>query len=193
MVYNQVTIENLSDNQNLPKNTDGWDSYNVDGLTVRDAWVNIGDDCFSPKPNTTNIYVENLYCNGTHGVSMGSIGQYPGVKDYISNAVVKNVVMLNAEVSFVVYCLLLRSVVDVPFFFDLSRVRAKSTLSSTVNSCHALAFKIMLLCLAQVTIVHLTQPRGIVDHKRVSLAGVIVVQVDNLSSLEVYILLRAGG
>lgn len=98
-MFDKVTIENLSDNKNLPKNTDGWDSYNVDGLTVTDAWVNIGDDCFSPKPNTTNIYVENLYCNGTHGVSMGSIGQYPGVKDYISNAVVKNVVMLNAEVS----------------------------------------------------------------------------------------------
>jgi hypothetical protein len=68
-------------------------------LTVRDAWVNIGDDCFSPKPNTTNIYVKNIYCNGTHGMSMGSIGQYPGVKDYISNAWVEDVVMLNAEVS----------------------------------------------------------------------------------------------
>lgn len=99
VVYDKVVIENLSSNQNLPKNTDGWDSYNVDGLTVRDAWVNIGDDCFSPKPNTTNIYVKNIYCNGTHGMSMGSIGQYPGVKDYISNAWVEDVVMLNAEVS----------------------------------------------------------------------------------------------
>jgi galacturan 1,4-alpha-galacturonidase len=82
----------------LPKNTDGWDSYNVDGLTVRDAWVNIGDDCFSPKPNTSNILVENIYCNGTHGISMGSIGQYAGVKDYIYNAHIENVTMLNAQV-----------------------------------------------------------------------------------------------
>jgi len=97
VVYNNVVIENLSENENLPKNTDGWDSYNVDGLTVRDSWVNIGDDCFSPKPNTSNILVSNLYCNGTHGVSMGSIGQYDGVKDYIENAYIENVVMLNAQ------------------------------------------------------------------------------------------------
>ncbi|CAG8979430.1 hypothetical protein HYALB_00013438 [Hymenoscyphus albidus] len=82
---------------NLPKNTDGWDSYNVDGLTVRNSWVNIGDDCFSPKPNTSNILVENIYCNGTHGISMGSIGQYDGIKDYIYNAHIENVTMLNAQ------------------------------------------------------------------------------------------------
>lgn len=98
VVYDNVIIENLSTNENLPKNTDGWDSYNVDGLTVRNAWVNIGDDCFSPKPNTSNIFVSNIYCNGTHGISMGSIGQYKGVKDYIENAYVENVIMLNAEV-----------------------------------------------------------------------------------------------
>lgn len=41
--------------QSLPKNTDGFDSLNVDGLTVLNTRVNVGDDCFSPKPNTTNI------------------------------------------------------------------------------------------------------------------------------------------
>ncbi|KAF8864013.1 pectin lyase-like protein [Acephala macrosclerotiorum] len=97
VVYDNVIIENLSTNENLPKNTDGWDSYNVDGLTVRDAWVNIGDDCFSPKPNTSNILVTNIYCNGTHGISMGSIGQSAGVKDYIYNAHIENVTMLNAQ------------------------------------------------------------------------------------------------
>ena len=38
------------------------DSYNVDGISVTNSAVNIGDDCFSPKPNTSNIYVENLWC-----------------------------------------------------------------------------------------------------------------------------------
>jgi galacturan 1,4-alpha-galacturonidase len=70
---------------------------NVDGLTVTNTRVNVGDDCFSPKPNTTNILVKNLWCNGTHGVSMGSIGQYPGVKDYISNAWIQNVTLLNGQ------------------------------------------------------------------------------------------------
>ncbi|KAH8152524.1 uncharacterized protein LAJ45_03364 [Morchella importuna] len=95
--YNNVLIEAQSTNANLPKNTDGWDSYNVDGLTVTNARVNIGDDCFSPKPNTTNIFVQNLWCNGTHGVSMGSIGQYSGVMDIIENVYIENVTMHNSQ------------------------------------------------------------------------------------------------
>ncbi|KAF2488839.1 glycoside hydrolase family 28 protein [Lophium mytilinum] len=80
-----------------PANTDGFDSLNVDGLTVTNTEVNVGDDCFSPKPNTTNILVKNLWCNGTHGVSMGSIGQYPGVLDFISNAWLENITLLNGQ------------------------------------------------------------------------------------------------
>ncbi|KAI5198363.1 glycoside hydrolase family 28 protein [Aureobasidium subglaciale EXF-2481] len=96
--FDNVYIEAFSTNASaLPKNTDGFDSLNVDGLTVTNTRVNVGDDCFSPKPNTTNIYVENLWCNGTHGVSMGSIGQYPGVLDYISNAYMKNITLLNGQ------------------------------------------------------------------------------------------------
>ncbi|KAF2105136.1 glycoside hydrolase family 28 protein [Rhizodiscina lignyota] len=96
--FDGVRFDATSNNASaLPKNTDGFDSYNVDGLTVLNTEVNVGDDCFSPKPNTTNIHVENLWCNGTHGVSMGSIGQYPGVLDYISNAYIKNVTLLNGQ------------------------------------------------------------------------------------------------
>jgi galacturan 1,4-alpha-galacturonidase len=97
-VFDNVYIDAISTNvSSLPKNTDGFDSLNVDGLTVTNTRVNVGDDCFSPKPNTTNIYVKNLWCNGTHGVSMGSIGQYPGVKDFISNAWIENVTLLNGQ------------------------------------------------------------------------------------------------
>ena len=96
--FDGVNIEASSNNASaLPKNTDGWDTLNVKGISVTNSRVNIGDDCFSPKPNTSDIYVKNLWCNGTHGVSMGSIGQYPGVLDYIENAYIENVTMLNAE------------------------------------------------------------------------------------------------
>ena len=44
----------------------------------------------------TLIYVLVM---STHGISMGSIGQYDGVKDYIYNAHIENVTMLNAQVS----------------------------------------------------------------------------------------------
>ncbi|KAJ4985567.1 glycosyl hydrolase family 28 [Stagonosporopsis vannaccii] len=98
VIFDNIYIDAVSTNaSSLPKNTDGFDSLNVDGLTVTNTRVNVGDDCFSPKPNTTNIFVKNLWCNGTHGVSMGSIGQYKGVKDYISNAWIENVTLLNGQ------------------------------------------------------------------------------------------------
>ncbi|EWC47492.1 putative exopolygalacturonase B [Drechslerella stenobrocha 248] len=97
VAYDNVIIDNQSKNQNRPKNTDGFDSYNVDGISFTNSYINIGDDCFSPKPNTSNIFVKNLWCNGTHGIPMGSIGQYAGVKDVIENVHVEDIVMLNAQ------------------------------------------------------------------------------------------------
>ncbi|KAL4971489.1 putative exopolygalacturonase B [Aspergillus desertorum] len=96
--FDNVFINAYSTNASAePKNTDGFDSLNVNGLAVTNTRVDIGDDCFSPKPNTTNIFVQNLWCNNTHGVSMGSIGQYPGVLDIIEHAYIENVTLLNGE------------------------------------------------------------------------------------------------
>jgi galacturan 1,4-alpha-galacturonidase len=96
--FDNVFINAYSTNASAePKNTDGFDSLNVNGLSVTNTRVDIGDDCFSPKPNTTNIFVQNLWCNNTHGVSMGSIGQYPGVLDIIEHAYIENVTLLNGE------------------------------------------------------------------------------------------------
>ncbi|KAI0132816.1 family 28 glycosyl hydrolase [Xylariales sp. AK1849] len=81
----------------LPKNTDFFDSLNVVDLNVERVWVNIGDDCFSPKSNATNIHVDTMYCNGTHGQSMGSVGQYEGEYSYIQDVVIENVWLLNGQ------------------------------------------------------------------------------------------------
>ncbi|KAK0636548.1 pectin lyase fold/virulence factor [Bombardia bombarda] len=81
----------------LPKNTDFFDSLNVEHVSVERAWVNIGDDCFSPKSNATDIHVNTMYCNGTHGQSMGSIGQYSGEKSFIRDVVIENMWMLNGQ------------------------------------------------------------------------------------------------
>ncbi|KAJ4421306.1 hypothetical protein N0V82_003816 [Gnomoniopsis sp. IMI 355080] len=96
--FNNVIVTALSNNVSVvPANTDFFDSLNLDGVTVEKAFVNIGDDCFSPKGNTTNIYVNNIYCNGSHGQSMGSIGQYEGEKDIIENVLIENAWMLNGQ------------------------------------------------------------------------------------------------
>ncbi|KAJ5432390.1 exopolygalacturonase B [Penicillium daleae] len=96
--FDNVFINAFSTNASaLPKNTDGFDTLNVNGLSVTNTRVDIGDDCFSPKPNTSNIFVQNLWCNNTHGVSMGSIGQYSGVEDIIEHAYIENVTLLNGQ------------------------------------------------------------------------------------------------
>lgn len=96
--YKDVVITAVSNNASvLPANTDFWDSLNVEHLTVERTWVNIGDDCFSPKSNATDIHVDTMYCNGTHGQSMGSIGQYAGEKSFIQDVVIENVWLLNGQ------------------------------------------------------------------------------------------------
>ncbi|KAI9369155.1 putative exopolygalacturonase B [Aspergillus egyptiacus] len=96
--FDDIFINAFSTNASAePKNSDGFDSINTNGLRVTNTRVDVGDDCFSPKPNTSNIFVQNLWCNNTHGVSMGSIGQYPGVLDIIEHAYIENVTLLNGE------------------------------------------------------------------------------------------------
>ncbi|KAJ4393006.1 hypothetical protein N0V93_002210 [Gnomoniopsis smithogilvyi] len=77
-------------------NSDGWDIYRSDSIVLQDSIVNNGDDCVSFKPNSTNIVVQNLYCNGSHGISVGSLGQYVNEYDIAENITVYNISMSNA-------------------------------------------------------------------------------------------------
>lgn len=53
-------------------------------------------DCVSFKPNSTYILVESLSCNGSHGISVGSLGQYVGEYDIVEDIYVANISMHNA-------------------------------------------------------------------------------------------------
>jgi galacturan 1,4-alpha-galacturonidase len=44
------------------------------------------------------MLVQNLHCNGSHGISVGSLGQYKGEVDIVQNVLVYNVSMFNASV-----------------------------------------------------------------------------------------------
>jgi galacturan 1,4-alpha-galacturonidase len=45
------------------------------------------------------MLVQNMFCNGSHGISVGSLGQYPGHYDIVENIYVFNTSMHNATVS----------------------------------------------------------------------------------------------
>jgi galacturan 1,4-alpha-galacturonidase len=78
-------------------NTDGWDTFRSDSIVIQDSVINNTDDCVSFKPNSTNMVVQNLHCNGSHGISVGSLGQYIGVVDIVQDIYVYNISMANAS------------------------------------------------------------------------------------------------
>lgn len=57
----------------------------------------IADDSVSFKPNSTFCTVESMWCNGSHGISVGSLGQYYGETDIVSDIYVRNITMMNAQ------------------------------------------------------------------------------------------------
>lgn len=74
VIFTGINISGGSTSKNQAKNTDGWDTYRSDGITIQNSTINNGDDCVSFKPNSTNMLVQNLVCNGSHGISVGSLG-----------------------------------------------------------------------------------------------------------------------
>ena len=60
--YKDVVCTAESSNSSIhPANTDFFDSLNVKHVSVERVFVNIGDDCFSPKTNGTDLYVNQMY------------------------------------------------------------------------------------------------------------------------------------
>jgi galacturan 1,4-alpha-galacturonidase len=66
----------------------------------RDLILMIIIDCVSFKPNSTNVLVQNMFCNGSHGISVGSLGQYKGEFDIVENIYVYNTSLHNATVRY---------------------------------------------------------------------------------------------
>ncbi len=96
MLISDITIS-VSHGARGAKNTDGWDTYRSDGIVIQDSHVRNGHDCVSLKPNSTNIVVQGLTCVGSHGISVGSLGQYAGTFDVVENIYVYNVSMADAS------------------------------------------------------------------------------------------------
>ncbi|CAK7222214.1 hypothetical protein SCUCBS95973_004766 [Sporothrix curviconia] len=78
-------------------NTDGWDVYRSDSVVIQDSIINNTDDCVSFKPNATNVIVQGLQCSGSHGISVGSLGQYVNEVDIVENIYVYNISMSDAS------------------------------------------------------------------------------------------------
>ncbi|KAG9028455.1 hypothetical protein FRB95_006487 [Tulasnella sp. JGI-2019a] len=98
VVYSRLKLSSVSNNASIATaNSDGIDIYRSNDVLISGWTVNNDDDCVSFKPNSTNIIVNNMNCNGSHGISVGSLGQYAGETDIVSNIYVNDIVMANAQ------------------------------------------------------------------------------------------------
>ncbi|KAI2940841.1 CAZyme family GH28 [Aspergillus niger] len=79
------------------KNTDGWDIYRSSNIVIQDSTIVNTDDCVSFKPNSTQIVIQNLDCTGSHGISVGSLGQYQGETDIVEDLYIYNISMTDAS------------------------------------------------------------------------------------------------
>ena len=107
-------MNSTSDDGNTTVNTDGVDTWNSIDLNFQNWTVQngpylpwsrrliylltkAGDDCISVKGNTTNLYVNNATCYGSGAMPIGSIGQVPGMPDYVENILFENVVLYDSS------------------------------------------------------------------------------------------------
>jgi len=97
VTYANINISAVSTSSAFIANTDGWDIYRSSQIYIHDCTIVNDDDCVSFKPNTTYATVENLFCNGSHGISVGSLGQYYGETDIVANVYVNNITLVNTE------------------------------------------------------------------------------------------------
>ncbi|KAI1187316.1 polygalacturonase [Nemania serpens] len=97
ILISDMVLTAKSSNSNSVKNSDGWDTYRSDHVVIQNSMIDNTDDCVSFKPNSTNIVVQGLKCNGSHGISVGSLGQYIDQYDIVENVTIYNNTMSNAS------------------------------------------------------------------------------------------------
>ncbi|EKM57997.1 glycoside hydrolase family 28 protein [Phanerochaete carnosa HHB-10118-sp] len=78
VTYRNITINSVSYSSSPASNTDGWDIYRSNNVTITDSRINNDDDCVSFKPNSTNIV-------------------FAGETDIVANVTVFNISMNNAQ------------------------------------------------------------------------------------------------
>jgi polygalacturonase len=75
-------------------NSDGFDISGCNNVTLKDSWVRNQDDCVAITSGD-NITVSNMYCNGGHGLSIGSVGGKSN--NNVTNILFENSVVLNSQ------------------------------------------------------------------------------------------------
>lgn len=96
VAYTNITLSAISNSDNEPKNTDGWDIGDSTHVTINGATVMNDDDCVAFKPGANYVEVYDITCNGSHGISVGSLGSSSGSTDTVKNIYVSGATMIGS-------------------------------------------------------------------------------------------------
>ncbi|KAJ3022214.1 hypothetical protein HKX48_006736 [Thoreauomyces humboldtii] len=98
VTFNGINITASSPNATIAaliKNTDGFDIGPAVNVNVYNTYIQNQDDCVVWKAGANYSVVQNLTCVGSHGVSVGSLGQTVGRNDTVTNVLAHNLSMIN--------------------------------------------------------------------------------------------------
>ncbi|PIL31273.1 hypothetical protein GSI_05971 [Ganoderma sinense ZZ0214-1] len=91
---NRIVAVSDTDLGSIPHQSPGFSAGGTDML-FENNYVQNGDDCLTVGSGAKNIHFRNSYCEGGHGLSIGSLGQGGSVAD-VQNVLIENVVMKNS-------------------------------------------------------------------------------------------------
>ncbi|KAM5343553.1 hypothetical protein ACJ41O_012090 [Fusarium nematophilum] len=91
--FSNMNITAISKSTYPPKNTDGFDIGESENVSLSNIYIQNGDDCVAFKPGCNYATVTDITCQGSHGLSVGSLGKSPGSVDTVTNVYVKNAIM----------------------------------------------------------------------------------------------------
>jgi galacturan 1,4-alpha-galacturonidase len=94
--YRNLTIYAVSNSANAAHNTDGFDIGPASHVTVENITVTNDDDCIALKPGASYVHATSVVCNGSHGLSVGSLGGSPGSDQSVTNCLIDGAVMKNS-------------------------------------------------------------------------------------------------
>ncbi|PNY27412.1 Alpha-L-rhamnosidase rgxB [Tolypocladium capitatum] len=90
-----IYVKSTSNSRWNTLNTDGCDTVNSDSITFRRWDVTNGDDSIALKGNSSNISIYDSVFRDGQGVAIGSMGQYDGRSEYITNFYARNITLHN--------------------------------------------------------------------------------------------------
>ncbi|GAO13076.1 uncharacterized protein UV8b_03451 [Ustilaginoidea virens] len=94
--YSHLTLHSVSKSKAEAMNTDAFDIGASSWVTVEHSTVTNSDDCVVLKPGSDHITVQGMTCTGSHGLSVGSLADGPGVNELVSNSIFRDSLMIDS-------------------------------------------------------------------------------------------------